>query len=540
MMKGNAQSNWQVLQSNTSNFLINLHIVSADTVLVAGDNSSIFRTVDGGNNWNIVYNGSNNSTWIYDIVQNGNTLIAVGDNSFIARSIDGGSTWTPISLPNATLVNFRSVKFLSQNELIATGGVTNSTTPRFYRSLDGGLTWNSQTWSFGISLYQIIQQANGDLFIGAWNGKVYKSINNGLNWTEHAVGALNQQTTNLAQKPNGDLFVNGFFSNSYYKYNNQTNTWSNITNIARQDVQYATSTFIDNHNGYMGGKMINSSQGKIYKTTTGGDTQNSWVVDYIHTDRIARVKFFNSNIGYAVGENGTILKKGVDCSSGQQYVISSNDTSICVGDTAYLGANNVLNYSWNNSITTSTNPVSPSQETNYIVTGTDNNGCISYDTTTVYVLPNINPTLVYVNGTLSCSQNYGIYEWYFNGVLVSNNKSFVPAVSGVYTFSIGSERCKTSKSIYVQLLTTIEEDKEESFIEIVNNKQELLIKNIYNQGISKIQIFDFNGKRVDYIDRYDSINNPSVINISKLEKGIYLIQFHLTNGKSMSKKFIKT
>jgi gliding motility-associated-like protein len=61
--------------------------------------------------------------------------------------------------------------------------------------------------------------------------------------------------------------------------------------------------------------------------------------------------------------------------------------AICYGDYIDLTAIHAEHYSWNNSDTTSTIHVNPPQTFNFIVVGTDTNGCINSDTSQVVVNP---------------------------------------------------------------------------------------------------------------------------------------------------------
>lgn len=71
--------------------------------------------------------------------------------------------------------------------------------------------------------------------------------------------------------------------------------------------------------------------------------------------------------------------------------IAGSDQTICFGDTATLFADGGNAYLWSNNVSTATNSVSPSVTSDFVVTVTNQNGCIDRDTLTIYVnqLPNI-------------------------------------------------------------------------------------------------------------------------------------------------------
>jgi|GEM_PF-5016548 len=66
-------------------------------------------------------------------------------------------------------------------------------------------------------------------------------------------------------------------------------------------------------------------------------------------------------------------------------IITSNPSSVCAGESSTLTANGAASYVWNNGSSSSSPTVTPSATTTYYVSGTDVNGCISYDSVTVIV-----------------------------------------------------------------------------------------------------------------------------------------------------------
>ncbi|MBK6329163.1 MAG: T9SS type A sorting domain-containing protein [Bacteroidetes bacterium] len=69
---------------------------------------------------------------------------------------------------------------------------------------------------------------------------------------------------------------------------------------------------------------------------------------------------------------------------------NASDTSLCIGDSVMLFGSGALTYVWNNAVIDSM-IFAPNITNNYIVTGTDTNGCVNSDSITVVVnaLPNV-------------------------------------------------------------------------------------------------------------------------------------------------------
>ncbi len=116
--------------------------------------------------------------------------------------------------------------------------------------------------------------------------------------------------------------------------------------------------FIDNNIGFAG-SGISASTKKIMKTTDAG---NSWNDLIITNNTITRIYFYNYNLGFAIGENGTIYKttdSGINwnlISLGETetfrgiYFLSEQIGWICVGSDKVIKTTNGGN-NWGSSFT---------------------------------------------------------------------------------------------------------------------------------------------------------------------------------------------
>jgi hypothetical protein len=116
-------------------------------------------------------------------------------------------------------------------------------------------------------------------------------------------------------------------------------------------------------------------------------------------------------------------------------VYAGNDLSICENSNTVLNATGAVTYAWNNGILNNIN-FSPTIAGNYIVTGTDGNGCTKNDTLVIVIndLPNVSAgadqtVCRYSNVTLVGS-GAGNYIWN-NGV--TNNIGFTALNNSIYT-----------------------------------------------------------------------------------------------------------
>lgn len=106
-------------------------------------------------------------------------------------------------------------------------------------------------------------------------------------------------------------------------------------------------------------------------------------------------------------------------------IVAGNDTIICPGETATLWAANGVSYFWTpvnlvNNPYTSTVQATPNAPTEYVVAGTDMNGCVDTDTVFVDLYPTpfiqTNPDVYAFLGDQvqlwATSSTTGIYSWY--------------------------------------------------------------------------------------------------------------------------------
>ena len=132
----------------------------------------------------------------------------------------------------------------------------------------------------------------------------------------------------------------------------------------------------------------------------------------------------------------------------------SGSSTICIGDTTSLLASGGTSYAWSNGPSAASNPVSPSANTTYIVTVTDNNTC--QDTAQVHVIVNALP-VVNISGvdticlgdttTLTASGGTG-YNWSNGGSSASQDLS--PSTTTAYTVTVtDANTCENTGSITV-------------------------------------------------------------------------------------------
>jgi gliding motility-associated-like protein len=147
---------------------------------------------------------------------------------------------------------------------------------------------------------------------------------------------------------------------------------------------------------------------------------------------------------------------------------AGNDTALCAGASMQLNATGATTYSWspatglnNNGIA---NPIASIKDTatRYIVSGTNQNGCIAKDTVQISILPKpltsiSNDTSICGNGKVQLQAFGGIkYQWSpssdLNNASVSNPIASLSASTKYHVTVTGSNGCTNKDSVTINVL----------------------------------------------------------------------------------------
>lgn len=239
-----------------------------------------------GNYWVVKYPQAFNSTYLI----NDNVGWAVGEQGIIVKSTDGGTNWS--YLASGTDKGLKSVFFVNENIgwVVGNGGLILKTT-------DGGSSWviqNSNSNSVLNSVY-FFNSTTG-IIVGN-SGKILKTTNAGENWETKTINTdENLMSVSFSGDKNGFLVgAKGTFAAS----RDWGDSWGAIKAPTTKDLN---SVFFDGERGCAVG-----ASGAIIAFKS--FVNNIRFEDYsIKRGTTLMSVTFKKNIGWAVGEKGTILK----------------------------------------------------------------------------------------------------------------------------------------------------------------------------------------------------------------------------------------
>jgi hypothetical protein len=242
------------------------------TLLVAGDIEGMFRSEDSGDNWRIVNRG------LYGDYQNRVAFVS----------------WSQTETNTA---------YIGTGNQGSAGG--------FYASTDGGITWTlrSATVTFSgnnntaplptshpRSTGNLLVQAAGTLYTFTFNGGVFRSTDNGNNWT--AIGLTGEYGRSLVGDPSdANTLYAATYGNKIYKTTNASAgspTWTQLTTAP------ATVEELKFVGGYIYAACGASG---IYRSTDGGSTWTSLNGSFIDTTQ----SVWESLDGYVSGSNHVVI-----------------------------------------------------------------------------------------------------------------------------------------------------------------------------------------------------------------------------------------
>ena len=314
---------------------IEIPINDEQTYYVGAASGGIFKTTDAGANWTPIFDeqemlsigdiaiSKNNPSLVWvgtgEVNAGGGSLAYDGDG--IYKSTDGGENWEVKGVPDVGSIS-KIVMDPNDDDVVYVGAMgplfENDNNRGVYRSLDGGDTWEQKLFvsdSTGI-IDMVIHPANGDIiYAAAWErirrpqyrqyggetSGIYRSLDGGDNWTELTNGlptvpsekgrislAISESNPNVLYARYAD--ANGSIQ-GVYRTSDGGNTW-----VSRNS---ASLTNIGFHWWFRGIVVDPTDENTIYnvdfevqKSTDGG---NTWfdVFQNVHVDQHALA--FNPN-----------------------------------------------------------------------------------------------------------------------------------------------------------------------------------------------------------------------------------------------------
>ncbi len=225
---------------------------------------------------------------------------------------------------------------------------------------------------------------------------------------------------------------------------------------------------------------------------------------------------------------------------------SPTNSSICLNDSILLTASGGVTYNWEPSefiehSDSATVTVFPNESMDFTLEVVDTNGCTGYDTVSIDV-SEISVTISILGDSLVAYISQEAESIYWN--TGDETSSILVDSSGIYIITVTNEiGCDASDTIIFENVSTNILNYNPNMIELFPNPtnnyiniftENLLIPNELSSKKFLFELFDHNGQIV--LNKFININES--LDLSKLNKGIYIYKYHL-NEEIRSGKIIK-
>ena len=314
--------NWNSLSQFAGNNLIDVYSAGNDTCWVLV-NSSIYFTENSGVDWQVQYTGSysiRNFTFIDRL--SGWTC---GNNGTILKTSDAGNNWQ--LLPNADSARLEGICFLDS----LTGYTLESSYPsdKMLKTIDGGFSWNTVYDENDLMNFSF---QNADTGYVSNRYTLFTTTNGGNSWEE------------VFQFPSGGWYgYRGIFADfdkvwcSYgtmpvkiIKSDNMGESWIQQIPNGPTTNDLNTTEFINESTGWAAG-----NNGTLLLTIDGG---NNWMTKSMGTDyNLNDIQFINEDKGWIIGDSGTIL---YTLDGGESWVYQDVPQNDNFTDVYFLDENN--------------------------------------------------------------------------------------------------------------------------------------------------------------------------------------------------------
>jgi photosystem II stability/assembly factor-like uncharacterized protein len=297
---------WKKLQSPVNITLRYLSFVDSLTGWAAGEAGTIIRTTDGGDSWEV--QNSTVRTFIMDIFfvdENLGWALTLKDvfpfNSVILKTTNGGDEWTAENFPDSSKLIRTIFFFDSLNGFVGGSYIahTSDSGNNWVESdIDSNMVSGFPVYKFNFLNRQFGYACGGRIDVA---GVTWRTTNSGLNWTAQGISADEVFDIFIfdslsAITLSGD--PEGLYPIADLKTTNAGLTW-NYTELSFFGLSFNID-FRTYNEGW------SASGYKFLLTTNRGETWSEFETP--DSAVVYDLQFLDARTGYAVGENGVILK----------------------------------------------------------------------------------------------------------------------------------------------------------------------------------------------------------------------------------------
>ncbi|MBD3290998.1 T9SS type A sorting domain-containing protein, partial [candidate division KSB1 bacterium] len=236
-------------------------------ILYAGSNG-LYRSTDQGANWSLIGLEGKRVFWGIKVDPTDPQCIHVGTREGYYKTLDGGSTWNHIEgIPSYTVYDIEQNP--QSSNILFVGTYCNG----IFKSFDSGETWSHLKMNSKNRIVEIaIASDNADIiFAASRNGGIFRSQDRGKSWEQKNNGLLNLSVNSVVVDPSNSNIVYCCSDADVYKSTDGAGTWQTI-NTGLENILTATSLAIAPWNP---NTLFVTTLNGLYRTKNGGGNWES-------------------------------------------------------------------------------------------------------------------------------------------------------------------------------------------------------------------------------------------------------------------------
>jgi photosystem II stability/assembly factor-like uncharacterized protein len=248
---------WQQADNGITNHVYTAIGSNGENVFIGSGSVNLYKSADNGSSWNTVNNGISGMVTMLD-ASNGNLFAVTANGVYLSNN--NGASW---SLQNNGLaLNFAGQSIFADADTLFSGSYY-----EVFYSVNKGSTWTARNTGFPPNARVQSFAKNGNTVFAGTNGYgLYKTTNNGLNWSLTGNGGQQVPFSEVKSVYVFDAKVFASFSGTLYVSTDNGATWATATN----DLNGAYVNCIT----HRGGTLFVGTNTGIFHSLDGGST---WV-----------------------------------------------------------------------------------------------------------------------------------------------------------------------------------------------------------------------------------------------------------------------
>ena len=539
-------NSWEPSNNGLTDKYINTLAITKDRKLLCGTlYSGLFISTDFGRTWNQMQNDFKNKS-VNCILTKSDGFVFVGTTSGLYRATQMFDFWGKVDADFKNNTNINTIALDSSGNIYA--GTNNG---KIFKSTNNGVNWTQVYESTNNSIYKIIVSPQNIIYAATYGKGVLRS-KTGTDWEEVNDGLFNQLTTSIVALPTREFFVSTWGNGVFYgkEYEISTFVEGEFCTNNEIPVDYVVTMNFNPDNYFIAqlsdnnGKFTNPVEiGRIQSTTSG--TIICKIPSNTPTGILYRIRVVSTSPAIIGADN----RKNIRIYKNLSPVISGK-ASVCHNDVeTYSGSTKpgvisvwtvtngeVVNIdTTNNTITIQWNQVG----TGKIKLFQTLQGGKCSDSTIISVTVNPRPEkpVIYRKGFVLYSSSKTGNQWFlFDKPIPGATADSLPVTeAGLYYVQVTNEfGCKSEMSDPFDFYYNSVEFEQDEF-KIIPNPANSTIKINLPENTVGISIFDLLGNQQITIPNLTGITSPITVDISSLPNGTYLVVVRTIAGNFYKK-----